>query len=113
MTTIERRTIASRGSRRYGGIFSMKTTREWAADYDMKLRADDSRFDSSVTVSMADGTYMFLRNAFTEDIPLIGPDGERHVAVFTEHYGWFVLEESEITSLAVHKLIRSFQRCRL
>lgn len=73
----------------------LQAAQAWAKEYDAQLRADDPRFNMSVTIIHEDGTVMLLQNAFAV-VRKERVGGVNWVYVFTEHHGTFIYDRDEI-----------------
>jgi hypothetical protein len=73
----------------------MSVARAWAEEYDSKLTADKFRHNGCVVVITDEWCTYILRNAFSIMYP-VGQWKQTHLAVFTEHQGWFVWDLEDL-----------------
>ena len=65
-------------------------------DYDVKLRADDPRFNQYVYVELDDGCSFFFRDAFyMEDVV----DDEKWLIIFPEHHDYMVVGKEDVKKI--------------
>lgn len=70
---------------------SIKTIRKIAEAYDHQLLANDPRFQREATIIFDDGTFLHYKSAFLLRIK------HEWIAVFTEHHGWHIYHEDELS----------------
>jgi hypothetical protein len=85
---------------------NIQELRERANQISRKLLASDSRFNSSVTITHEDGSFLHFENAFAathtvklkpEEIPRWAvSDEESWIIVFTEHHGTYVFSDDSV-----------------
>jgi len=73
----------------------MKAAHEVAKAYNQTILASDPRLDGVVAVHHEDGSTFSLTHAFVRKY--VDPSFEPWILVFTEHQGFFVFAEDDLT----------------
>ena len=103
-------------------MLSIKKIYKAAKEYDSKLQANDKRFRYTVHITNMDGSVFTFDSAFLMTMddelykgrhPNPGPNDseyEKWIIVFSEHHGYHVYHETDLTFWAQYKRIYKIEK---